>query len=302
VGFEMTAPHWHVLGAGAIGCLYADALQRGGSKTTLVLRANTPKNSRRLIVERDGKTTELAVPVVSPDDRPRISHLLVTTKAYDVREAIAGVAPHILDQGVVVLMVNGLGLIEELSEEWPHLDIFCGTTTAGAYRIADQHIHHAGRGDTRIGRQGLETSPHWFDHWENSIKNCVWDSNIETALWSKLAANCVINPLTALHGCTNGELGRHQDLAQKVTLLCEEVAQISRAAGYSDIAVTLPNTVATIIAGTAENRSSMLQDVESGRRTEIDYITGHLLNVAKQHGLDAPLNRALLEHIAQRDH
>jgi 2-dehydropantoate 2-reductase len=66
--------------------------------------------------------------------------------------------------------------------------------------------------------------------------------------------------------------------------------------------VTLPNTVATIIAGTAENRSSMLQDVESGRRTEIDYITGHLLNVAKQHGLDAPLNRALLEHIAQRDH
>jgi 2-dehydropantoate 2-reductase len=55
--------------------------------------------------------------------------------------------------------------------------------------------------------------------------------------------------------------------------------------------------VADVIQGTAGNRSSMLQDVTLGRRTEIDYITGYLLHVAEQLGIDAPHNRALLETI-----
>jgi 2-dehydropantoate 2-reductase len=60
--------------------------------------------------------------------------------------------------------------------------------------------------------------------------------------------------------------------------------------------------VAGVIAGTANNRSSMLQDVMNARQTEIDYITGFLLQEAARLGIDAPLNRALLEKIKTRDH
>ncbi len=301
----MEAPHWYVLGAGAMGCLYADTLQRGGCQSTLIMRRGTSEKSLPLVVERDDSCSTQQMRVVTADDPVVISHLLVTTKAFDVRMAVAGIAHLLTPHAVVLLLVNGMGLAEPLHADWPHLEIYCGTSTEGAYRMAPQHIRHAGRGETRIGRQGQQTQqqpPPWFAQWAGAISPCIWDAHIEAALWSKLAVNCIINPLTAVHRCLNGELAGRQELVLEVTLLCDEVARISRAAGFADVAAALPQTVAAVIAGTANNRSSMLQDVENGKRTEIDYITGYLLQVADQHGIDAPHNRALLETIKIRDH
>jgi 2-dehydropantoate 2-reductase len=296
----MGEPHWHVLGAGAIGCLFADALHSSGGKSTLIMRAGTRQKSISIVVEQGGARREQQLDVVTPEHREVISHLLVTTKAYDVRDAVASVAHLVTEDGVVLLLANGMGFTELVREDWPHLNIYCGTTTQGAYRVDKQHIRHAGRGETRIGRTGQKEPPPWFGHWARAINPSLWDRNIETALWSKLAVNCIINPLTAVHGCLNGELDGRSDLAAQVATLCDEVAHISRAEGFADIAAALPHTVAGVIAGTAANRSSMLQDVQGGCRTEIDYITGYLLQVADRHGIDAPHNRALLESIKNR--
>lgn len=298
----MQDAHWHVLGAGAIGCLFAQALHRSGSRVTLVMRRGTHQRYIPVVVERGEQRCEDRLPVITADEHASITHLLVTTKAYAVREAVAGVAHLLADNCVVLLLVNGLGLAEQLAADWPRLDIYCGTTTEGAYTLGAQHIRHAGRGQTRIGKEGLSTPAPWFEQWTRAIDSCVWDAHIASALWSKLAVNCIINPLTAVHGCRNGELGQRQDLAAQVALLCDEVADISRAAGFGDIAQQLPSTVAAVIAGTADNRSSMLQDMECGRRTEIDYITGYLLQVADRLGIAAPHNRALLEEIRHRAH
>lgn len=298
----MADPHWHVLGAGAIGCLYAQGLHRSGSATTLVMRRGTQARSLPVIVEREESRSADQLPVITADDPVRISHLLVTTKAYDVLEAVAGVA-HLLNKNcTVLLLVNGLGLAEQLGDDWPNLDIYCGTATEGAYNIAAQHICHAGRGETRIGKEGQQTPPGWFKQWEHATETCVWDNNIASALWSKLTINCIVNPLTAVYGCRNGELARRSELASQLESLCDEVACISRAAGFADIAEKLKPTVAAVIAATADNRSSMLQDVESGRPTEIDYITGHLLKVAERYGIQSPHNRSLLERIQNRAH
>ena len=296
----MTVPHWHILGAGALGCLFAHALHRGGG-TTLLLRTGSGKKSLPVVVRRAGASSELQLPVTSAADSGVISHLLVTTKAYDVRGAVASVAHRLDRDSTVLLLVNGMGLAEQLHEDFPQLDLYCGTTTEGAYRIAPLHIHHAGRGQTRIGQRGRETPAPWFGQWSRALDSCIWDGDIEAALWSKLAVNCAINPLTALHGCHNGELAQRPQLAGEVKRLCDEIARISNAAGYTEVAATLAQTVAAVIAGTADNRSSMLQDVQGGRRTEIDYITGHLLQVGGRHGIDAPLNTALLERIRNID-
>jgi 2-dehydropantoate 2-reductase len=280
-----------------MGCLYAHALRRSGCQTTLVMRRGTPHKFLSLVVERGTARSVQQLRAITPDDTEVISHLLVTTKAYDVRSAVAGVAHLLAPDGVVLLLINGMGLAEQLRADWPQLNIYCGTSTEGAYTVAPQHIHHAGRGTTRIGRQGQEEPAPWFGQWASAITPCLWDKHIATALWSKLAVNCIINPLTAAHGCANGELAQRRELAVEVAALCDEVARISYAAGFIDVADTLQQNVAGVIAGTAGNRSSMLQDVERGRRTEIDYITGYLLQVADQQGIDAPHNRALLETI-----
>ena len=294
-------PHWHLLGAGAIGCLYAGHLRSSGCDISLIMRKGKQPASLPIITEHGGIRSEQHVPVVTPNSHAPISHLVITTKAYDVSEAVASIAHLLSENSVVVLLVNGMGLVEQLAADWPHLNIFCGTTTEGAYCLAPQHIQHTGRGKTRIGKQGEKKPPPWFEKWSDAIDTCVWDSDIEAALWSKMAINCIINPLTALHNCANGELSQRPELITQVTTLCGEVSKITRAAGFTAIAAALPQLVAGVIAATANNRSSMLQDVENGRRTEIDYITGFLLRVADQHGIDAPHNRALLGSIKSHE-
>jgi 2-dehydropantoate 2-reductase len=285
-----------------MGCLYAHALQRGGCEATLIVRAGAAVPSLPVVVEREGTRSELHLDTITPRSAASISHLLVTTKAYDVRAAVASVA-HLLREGCeVVLLVNGMGLAEKLACDLPHLAINCGTTTEGAYTIAARHIVHAGRGETRVGRHGRSAPAPWFAAWARAIVPSAWEPEIEAVLWAKLAVNCVINPLTAVHGCRNGELAQRPELSDLVAALCEEVAAISRAAGFGAVANALPASVAGVIAGTADNRSSMLQDVLKGRQTEIDYITGYLLQVADRLGIDAPLNRTLLENIKHRDH
>lgn len=294
--------HWHVLGAGAIGCLYADALKRGGSDVSLLLREGQASSVTDLVVEHEGRRSTQQLPQLTPADCHGISRLLITTKAYDVRNAVAGVAHSLDDNCTVLLLVNGMGLVEQLQRDFPRLQIYCGTTTEGAYRTAPREIQHAGRGETRIGRQGQQQPPNWFGQWQRALQPCLWDANIETALWAKLAVNCVINPLTALHRCRNGELATRAELAQQVADLCREVSQVSYAAGFTATAQQITQMAANVIAGTANNRSSMLQDVEAARPTEIDYITGYLLQVAADHGIKAPHNRALLEAIKKHDH
>jgi len=295
------AIHWHVLGAGAMGCLFASALHRAGRAITLVLRDGGETGYATLRVEREDATEEVRVPVSAGGDKGPISHLLVTTKAYDVHPAVTSVAHRLDGHSQVLLLVNGMGFAEELQRDFAWLVPYHGTTTEGAYRLAPAHIRHAGRGQTRLGRPGQDDPPGWFEHWSAALDSCVWDRDIAQAQWLKLAINCAINPLTALHDCRNGELAQRPELAREVARLCREIAEISAAAGYPRIAERVQSAVDEVIAGTADNRSSMLQDILQGRRTEIDYITGHLLAVARQHGIAAPCNTALLEDVRKLD-
>ena len=292
----MSRHHWHILGAGAIGCLYAEALHRAGCPVTLLLRSGGP-GQQSLLVEREESRCEIPLPVASPENCGRISHLLVTTKAYDVRSAVQSIAQHLSADSTALVLVNGMGLTAQLQRDFPQLAIFSGTTTAGAYRIAPLHIRHAGRGETHIGREGQEQPAPWFQCWSRAAGNCLWTEHIDAALWEKMAINCAINPLTAIHRCRNGELAQRPELARQVAAACTEITQVSCAAGFTHTAQTLQQTVARVIAGTAANRSSMLQDVSAGRRTEIDYITGYLLQVARDHGIVVPHNTDLFERV-----
>jgi 2-dehydropantoate 2-reductase len=289
---------WHVLGAGAIGCLFATALQRAGCPTTLLLRQDYGTAPVTVTVEREGSASSADLPVSLPSDSGHISHLLVTTKAQDVCAAALSVAHRLDSASQVLLLSNGMGFAEQLQASLPLPAYFFGTTTEGAYRASRWHIHHAGRGLTRVGRPGCALPPPWFEQWSQAIQPSSWDADIEHSLWLKLAINCAINPLSALHRCRNGELAG-PELAPRLEGLCEEIMQVSAAAGLGAVTADLPEQVAAVIRATADNRSSMLQDVLAGRATEIEYISGHLLQLAARHGVAAPQNESLYRSICR---
>ena len=279
-----------------MGCLFAWELRRSGCPTSLLLRDGSNETHARVGVQYEGVSNWLELPVSTASAQGHISHLLVTTKAQDVYDAVLSVAHRLDASSQVLLLANGLGFDEELRAELPTPEYFYGTTTEGAFRLERYHTCHAGRGLTRIGQAGRAQAPPWFSQWSRAVDPSVWDPAIDQALWLKLAINCAINPLSALHRCHNGELASPQ-LAPRVAALCEEITRISAAAGFAGVTADLRGQVAAVIRATAANRSSMLQDVLAGRPTEIEYITGHLLDVARQHGVAAPHNEAVYRSI-----
>lgn len=289
---------WHIIGGGAIGCLFAANLQRSGVRCSLVLRRSGPSRCNIEIDEATGQHS-ITVSATSASNPAPIRHLLVTTKAYDMESALLSVAHRLGRDSVVLILVNGMGLLELAATILPDVKLFAGTTTEGAYRSGTRQIRHAGSGITRIGSLAIGQEPAWFDAWRDFPLVCQWDPDIENALWHKLAINCAINPLTALHKVHNGALQQEPALMASVNSLCEEIAAVSKAAGFSETARRISGDAAEVIRRTADNKSSMLQDVLAGRRTEIDFITGYLVRRADALGVKVERNRDLLERIRQ---
>ena len=134
---------------------------------------------------------------------------------------------------------------------------------------------------------------------------------MQRLLWNKLAANCVINPLTALHRCLNGEIRQLPDFEERYyPQLLKEIARVyvgtttaaTRGVGGGDgvseaafvvVETELREYVDAVIRDTANNRSSMLQDVAAGRLTEVDYLSGYVVRTGKSLGIETPVNEEL---------
>lgn len=294
--------HWHILGVGAIGGLFASLLQTGGSRCTLLLRDTDPDadaGQLTLEIRRQQQRRHYRFPVAPCGDTGVIDHLLVTTKAQDVTPALASVVSRLNPASAVLVLANGMGYLEQLRARWPWLACYAGTTTEGVYREERHRLCHAGAGTTLIGGRGEANPPPWFTDWQHLAASCAWESEIDQALWRKLAINCAINPLTAIHNCRNGALASRPELAAQVQQLCREIEAIGEAAGQHGAVTDLHARVAAVIAATADNRSSMLQDVLAQRSTEIDYLNGYLLGLADELQLEAPHNRAVVAAVRQ---
>ncbi|ANR78464.1 2-dehydropantoate 2-reductase [Kosakonia sacchari] len=285
-----------VLGCGALGQLWLTALCKKGHEVQGWLRVPQPFCSVN-VVDEDGSIFNESLTANDPEFLARSDLLLVTLKAWQVSDAVKGLAVTLSPSTPVLLIHNGMGTVEELKALANPLLI--GTTTHAARRDGNVIVHVAS-GTTHIGpaRQQDGEFSYLADILQDVLPDVAWHNTIRPALWRKLAVNCVINPLTALHDCKNGDLRAFPEEIQKVT---HEVAAVIEREGHHISADDLLSYVNQIIENTAENISSMLQDVRAMRHTECDYITGYLLRRARAHGIAVPENARLYEMIKRKE-
>ncbi|MEB2436449.1 2-dehydropantoate 2-reductase [Citrobacter braakii] len=285
-----------VLGCGALGQLWLTTLCKHGHEVQGWLRVPQPYCSVNLI-DTDGSVFNESLTANDPDFLAKSDLLLVTLKAWQVSDAVKGLAAILPDTTPILLIHNGMGTIEELHNIKQPL--LMGTTTHAARRDGNVIIHVA-QGTTRIGpaREQDGDFSYLAEVLQEVLPDVAWHNNIRAELWRKLAVNCVINPLTALWDCSNGELRHHPE---KIALICEEVAAVIEREGHHTSADDLRYYVEQVIDSTAENISSMLQDIHALRHTEIDYITGYLLKRARAHGIAVPENARLFEMVKRKE-
>ena len=287
---------WHILGAGSLGSLWAARLGRAGLPVRLILRDRQRlrryQQAGGLSLVEDGQASLYPIAAETPDGGQPIQRLLLACKAYDALGAVQAIAPRLTPDAELILLQNGLGSQQQVTERLPHARCILASSTEGAYRDGPFRVVFAGRGLTWLGDPQAPTPPQWLGELSRAGIPHEWSERIDSRLWRKLALNCAINPLTVLHDCRNGELQAHGD---EVAVLCAELVELLHACDQDDAASGLLDEVQRVIHATAANSSSMRQDVAAGRRTEIGYLLGHACAEGARRSLRLPRLTALLQ-------
>jgi len=290
-----------VLGAGAMGSLLGGFLSGAGHDVTLVGRS--PAHPRAVaergltIVGLDG--VERTVSLDATTDHAAVAGtdlLVVFVKSYDTDGAMAGVAPH-LDGETVLTLQNGLGNAETIAEYVAPERVVAGTTAQGAILETPGRVRHTGDGPTALGRYFAPN-----DAGGESLAAMLSEAGVETsvapdvrdAIWEKVLVNVGINAVTALAGVTNGELAVAPAGRRLVERAVSEAALVAEAEGRTVPGDIVARTEA-VAEATAANHSSMRQDLEAGRRTEIDQLNGAIVERAAAHDVPTPVNETLAD-------
>jgi len=289
-----------VFGAGSLGSLLGALLD---SAHDVVLVGRDPHVSA--VRERGLRVTGVdsfeASPAATTDGTGLDADLaIVTVKAYDTAAAAHDLATGDVD--AAVSLQNGLGNEETLAAGLV-CPIVAGTTTHGAMLSEPGVVEWTGRGEVTVGNwrvddgdgdatTGTDPASRVAAAFRAASIDAASDPGIRHRLWTKLAVNAAINPITALARIRNGRVfeGPTAEYAERAAA---EVARIARAEGVGLDADAVAEEARAVARRTADNRSSMLQDLAAGRRTEIDVISGVVAERADEHGIEAPVNGLL---------
>lgn len=286
---------WHILGAGSIGCIWACHLVNAGFSVQLILRS---QEKLELLNKQQGiqlKDEIYPVEATLANSQDKITQLLITTKSPDTYSAFNSVRHRLSNNARIIVLQNGMGSQQWIREQMPEADVVWASTTDGVWQQAPFQLIHAGKGYTRMGNPDQDS--YWLEELGRGFLKIELDEKILQTLWRKLAINCAINPLTAYYQCQNGELIKNPDYLAEMAEICHEVEAVTSAAEIQLFPNPLIEHACDVAEITAENYSSMMQDVRYGRPTEIDSITGYLCTLAKEYGVATPTNQLFLKRI-----
>jgi len=287
-----------VLGAGAMGSLVG-ALLSQRHEVALVGRKAHMEVVRARGLEVTGATRLLAKPLActKPAEVPWVPELVVlTVKAYDTPRALQAGAPLFGAASAVLSFQNGVGNLELVEQAVGPGLALAGVTTHGVTFVEPGHVHHAGVGTTVVGgAAGTEPlAAQTAALLSEAGMKTEASPDIRADIWAKAVVNAGINPLTAISGLRNGALLEVPALKELLEMTVREAQGIAEQAGIALPEGDLAERAKRVCQLTALNKSSMLQDIEQGRRTEVDSICGAIVAQARGLGLRAPLNQALL--------
>ena len=261
---------------------------------------------------------------IGPNSEP-IHNLIVSVKAPETARAVKSIA-HRLHRGSTILFLqNGIGMVEEVNEkvfpnEETRPNYVVGVISHGVYPRGPFTVVHAGLGTTAIGllpRNPGQLQSDGFTPSAGYLLRTLTRTPVLAAVsfaptdllqmqLEKLAVNAIINPLTVMFDCRNGELLHNGSISRVMRLLLAEISLVIRSLPELQHVPNvkmrfapdrLEQQAVYVAARTAENLSSMQQDVLAGKITEIDYITGYIVRRGEELGIKCVMNYMLMHMV-----
>jgi 2-dehydropantoate 2-reductase len=291
-----------MIGAGAMGGVFAAAFARAGKDVTL-FDSNTAHvaaiATRGLRIDRaDGSHAIHRLPAHS--DAAALGALdvgIVLVDSANTRAAAEILAGCLKPDGFALTLQNGIGNVETLREVLGEARVVAGSTYVSAAFVEPGRILHSNTGETVMGECGGQAGAR-----APALAEALTRAGLPTRaldgvmghIWMKFALNCAINPICAATGLRPGEIAREPHARRLLDAAIDEILAVAAAA---KIALPCADPRREIVehALVRYNRPSMLQHVEAGRVPEIPALNGALVAAGARLGVSTPTHSALAD-------
>lgn len=307
-----------IVGAGALGILFGGYLHHAGHRIVYLTRTNEQaeqiNTSGCRVYPNRGESFLFNPQALSIDEHNKsrlladIDIVLITVKQPYLDNVLIWLKQHISSSVPILCLMNGLGHQEKISRDLSN-PIYFGVTSNGATRMESVEVIERGRGVTKIGKSGNLSGATAFNGTKDQpndvlirsligdlVRNqlqVMWSNEIEVEMWRKCIVNACINPLTAMFQVKNGMVVKDPHLHKMMRQLYTEISTLIQKTKGINAQKILNNDrlwkeIEDICRITSKNLSSMLQDIQNKRQTEIESITGYFLREAEKHCLTLP--------------
>lgn len=287
------------IGSGAIGSLFGGLLKKGGADVLLIGRQNHVEAIRKngLFISGIDEFNIRIDASSNPLDAKGSDIFVITTKAYDTRKALLDIMPILNENAVVMSLQNGAGNIEEISRLVEKQNIVGAVTSMGAFLEKPGKVQFRGKGNTIIGALSKENknAKEIVNIFNGARIKAQFTNDIKSEIWSKVIINTAINALASIFDAENGIL-LDENLIEIVKEITTEGKKILQKDGVNIPEDIFEKTV-DVIKNTSNNINSTLSDLRKGNRTEIDYISGKVIELGDKLSLPVPYNKSLLNMI-----
>ncbi|HYA94069.1 MAG TPA: 2-dehydropantoate 2-reductase [Thermodesulfobacteriota bacterium] len=290
-----------MIGPGAMGSLFGGLLTRAGENLWLVgYKKEQVETICSVGLTLEGREGSQIIPMKATPDVTSVGKadlVIFFVKTYDTEKAVSDSLTLEKEDTIFLTLQNGLGNDEVICKKIDRKKVMLGVTGQGATLLQPGRVRHAGWGKTFIGELDhriTDRAKRIAQMFHKAGIETEASPNIHDQVWGKLLVNTGINALTALTGFKNGQLLDYPETARLMEKLTLEATEVARKKGIH-IEEDPIEKVRKAAAATRENRSSMGQDFDHRRKTEIDAINGAVVREAQPLGIPVPFNQAVTD-------
>jgi len=291
-------PKIAVVGAGAVGGYFGGMLARAGAPVVMIGRPAFVEAVRKNGLFLDTLQFQESVHVEAATELSAARGaevVLFCVKTTDNAATARELAPLLAPGAIVVILQNGVDNVEQVRAA-AGLEALAAVVYIGASVPEPGRVKHVGRGDLVFGPKNEKTE-RMAALFARAGVPCRISDNIDGELWTKLIANCALNAISAVGNVKYGKIAASDDGRKVVEALVDEVMAVARAArihlpGVEDSRAALAGAL-KIATQMGEAFSSTAQDLQRGKRTEIDSLNGYIARRGAELGAPTPVNHAL---------
>ncbi|MGE4213184.1 MAG: ketopantoate reductase family protein [Anaerotignaceae bacterium] len=285
-----------LVGFGAIGCIYAKGLINGCNDFTVVAGGARGQRIKTTGVKVNG--TLVLPKVVSPkNDDWKADLIIFTVKNYQLAEAIEDVRNMVTDDTILLPLLNGVTAVDELKGAYPNNNVLYGIALGIDAVRTDDGITNSSDGVIQFGNaknvpvaSDVSAVKEVFD--KSGIESEICEDMLRT-MWRKWMINVSTNQLSAIIGCGYGGFLNVPQINEAMHQVMLEVIALAQKKGIN---ITKEDAYAydeLLPAFNPEGKTSMAQDVEAKRKTEVDYFSGVAIRYGKELGVETPWNNMM---------